>query len=351
MEYRGLLRIEGVIDLKQFWQTGKSDADTVKITVDPSTSFTFQSAAGKITRTQAFAGAWIKCGKANNAGQRKPDFVISKQNLITVRLQGIDAPELHYPTTVTADLKAKGKRNGEFRQRHGGRAAEALRDYIASFVPRGTEKVHCHFESFTDRPTNACDSHGRFVGDVFVGLSAGGESLNKWLVENGWAYPLFYESMRPSEIDVLIQAWKGGRNVRGRAGRSWHAALLPFGEENRIERDYKIPGYPQSDTGRVNYPKIFRRQAVFWIRTVGPLSPAGFYDMLKRNTKKEHDYLLTHKAFEKLKGKKPKKWQRLVDYVGRNGRTKFTPIALVFKEEPSTLYRGSCTNPSRVTRW
>jgi len=153
------------------------------------------------------------------------------------------------------------------------------------------------------------------------------------------------------ETDVLVKAWQQGKNIAARPGKAWRADLLAFGEQNRIERPYKIPGFPGSDKGLDNYPKIFRRQSSSWIKTAGALTPAHFYDLLAKSTQQEHDYLMTYKTFEKLKGKKPKKWQKLIDYVGKNGKTLFQPISLVFKEEPSALKTGPCSNPKPVTGW
>src|SRR5262245_47604819 len=95
----GMLRVTGTIDLTQFWPTGKagnilSDADTVHVQVNPATSFVYE---GNVTR--AFDYAWINTRK-NKDGSRSPIYVIVSQVTpnahIKVRLQGIDAPELHY---------------------------------------------------------------------------------------------------------------------------------------------------------------------------------------------------------------------------------------------------------------
>ena len=95
----GLLRIKGNIDLNQFWPTGKSpnilsDADTVHVQVDPQTSFVFERNV-----TRAFDFAWVTTRK-NKDGSPSPVYVIVSQQTanahVKIRLQGIDAPELHY---------------------------------------------------------------------------------------------------------------------------------------------------------------------------------------------------------------------------------------------------------------
>jgi endonuclease YncB( thermonuclease family) len=84
--------------------------------VTPATSFVFD---GNVTR--AFDYAWIKTRK-NSDGSRSPIYVIMSQATsnahIKVRLQGIDAPELHYRRSE------KGRSATELGQASGVRAPE-----------------------------------------------------------------------------------------------------------------------------------------------------------------------------------------------------------------------------------
>src|SRR5262245_40285004 len=122
----GLLRVKGTIDINQFWPTGTSpnilsDADTVHVQVDPKTSFVFE---GNVTR--AFDFAWITTRKKKD-GSKSPVYVIVSQQTsnahIKIRLQGIDAPELHYNVN---------KKKPEVRQRWGKRTAFELRNFLQS---------------------------------------------------------------------------------------------------------------------------------------------------------------------------------------------------------------------------
>src|SRR5687767_13501090 len=86
----GLLELTGHIDLSQLWPAGTSDADTSKIRVT-TTGNAFRFRSGPDARwkvTHAFDNATVK-GRTSKAP-------IDKQGRVTVRLQGIDAPELHY---------------------------------------------------------------------------------------------------------------------------------------------------------------------------------------------------------------------------------------------------------------
>jgi hypothetical protein len=133
MPPRGLLTVIGTIDINQFWPASKgtasSDADTVHLKVDPATSFLHTSPSGtNPKRTTAYVGAYVL-----DHGKKKA--VITSKSEIKIRLQGIDAPELHYP--VIAKFQ-KGKFKNEFRQPYGAAATNALREYLKAQVGSGT---------------------------------------------------------------------------------------------------------------------------------------------------------------------------------------------------------------------
>ena len=93
---KGLLRVSGTIDLSQFWPNGGSDVDTASVVVDAD-GFQFSDDASPqgFRRTHVFEDAFI--------GQ-KP--VIGNGRKVTVRIQGIDAPELHCPPSARNPLPA-----------------------------------------------------------------------------------------------------------------------------------------------------------------------------------------------------------------------------------------------------
>src|SRR5262249_7412407 len=95
----GLLELKGTIDLDQFWPKGTSDADTVHATPAGANAFTFRPHAGApAVVTHAFNDAVVK-GRVS-----KP--AIAKNGTVTIRLQGVDAPELHYrPQAPTLNKK------------------------------------------------------------------------------------------------------------------------------------------------------------------------------------------------------------------------------------------------------
>jgi hypothetical protein len=76
--------VDGTIDLAQFWPTGSSDGDTTRVAVER------MRFGGK--RTTVFDGALVR-------GRGRPMAVVN-DGAITVRWQGIDAPELHFDPVV-----------------------------------------------------------------------------------------------------------------------------------------------------------------------------------------------------------------------------------------------------------
>jgi hypothetical protein len=103
----GHLQVDGTLELAQFWPTGSSDGDTARVVVK---RITFN---GQVTH--ALDRAQVR-GRTQKA-------VLDEHRAITVRLQGIDAPELHYMPSIP---KAKAKKqDANFRQHYGRAAARA----------------------------------------------------------------------------------------------------------------------------------------------------------------------------------------------------------------------------------
>ena len=340
MKSRGRLTVVGTLDISQFWPatkgTNSSDGDTVHLGVNPASSFLWAPSPTTTPKPiKTFLGAFV-----NDHGRNKK--VITSKNEIKIRLQGIDTPELHFPVMGKWHPSKKGTVQNEFRQPFGASAAKALHDHLAGFVASGGGTLlHATFVTQIDHLRNAIDSHGRFVGDILVGTAAG-MSINTWLVEQGWAYPLLYDSMTALEVQTILNAWKSGKTRAGRPGKNLQKPLQPFDSK----RDVTKAALP--DNGKDNLPKIFRRQATFWAEVPGPLTGAQFVQLLAKGLSKKPDsafptpYFLAHVS-NKLD---PKKRVKLVTKIGPQGQTLFQPEDLVFQEDPTTLFAA---NGSKVT--
>jgi endonuclease YncB( thermonuclease family) len=275
---QGLLKVTGTIDLAQFWPAGESDADTVKILLAGSNAFTFRKHAGAPFKvTHAFEGATVK-GKVS-----KP--AIDSKNRITIRLQGIDAPELHYRPTVptlnkkkpsTAQKAAFKANNGNFRQFFGETATQQLAKFLGK---AGVGTVSCVVRTQVDEPSDVFDTFGRLVGDIFVRIGGKEQDVNSWLCASGWAFPTFYSSMTNQEInDLTALSEKARKNKIG----LWARGTSDVSKFDRklIFRNHGTPD-PSRDSGPVFVPKLYRRRSTFGVAVAANMVGGSFKKYLQ----------------------------------------------------------------------
>lgn len=326
----GRLRIRGTIDLAQFWPDGESDADTskVKVTVDPNdaNAFSFAADGKRFRATSAFEGA-IVVGSV-----RRP--AIDAKGRVTVRLQGIDAPELHYRAAplprdragvTPAKREAYNAWNVERRQFWAETATVALAVKLARFGSGG--QVRCVVESIVDRPGDVVDTYGRFVGAINVGAGFATD-INRWLVADGWAFPTFYSSMSPLEITTLADAATRGRKLN-RVPRSLSTDTGSFRASLRYRRNGPIDA--ATDRGPVLMPKLYRRQVAYRAERAVGLYKGTFRDYLAG---RRDECFLTADFLKH--GVHASRTYTLDDFM-RGNTFGQRPAELVFKEKASTL--------------
>ena len=268
----GLLEVKGTIDLAQFWPNGQSDADTVKVLLADPNAFKFQAQPGApFKATQAFEGATVK-GKVT-----KP--AIDKQRRITIRLQGIDAPELHYrPTAPTLNKKTPtpaqrakfNAANGNFRQNFGETATVALHDFLSK---AGGSPIACVVRTAVDQPSDVFDTFGRFIGNIFVTVAGKEQDANLWLCANGWVFPTFYVTMSAQEIDDVTTRCEAARKKKLGIWKNANSNLKPF-DRKLLFRNHG-PANPAGDVGPVIMPKLFRRRSTFGIAQTATIAGPG----------------------------------------------------------------------------
>ncbi len=325
----GLLRIKGRIALDQFWPEGSSDADTskIKVTVDKS-SFAFAADGRRFTPTTVFTRAQVR-GKS-----RKMLITNDKDGngQITVRLQGIDATELHYRAGALASDRAdvtptkRAAYNSwnaqERRQYWAETATVALAKKLSAF---GTDSIACTVVSQVDAPFEVADTYGRVVGNVVL---RGGVDINVWLVEQGWAFPTFYSSMSEAEIEALLAAARKAK----RKDRLWPSLsdnLRRFDDDLVYRKGG--PAEPEADQGDVVMPKLFRRQVAFQAEKAAKLFKGSFKQFLARGKDECH---LTDDFLNEGVHSAPT--HMLADFVSGTSFT-LSPEDLVFKEKPASL--------------
>ena len=241
----GILVIDGAVDVSQFWPSGESDADTVKLTlVKPQSAFRFRSSPGAPAQvTHAFDNA----GMFETVKGKRTFKPLIRKGAATLRLQGIDAPELHFLPRV------KGAQN--FRQFQGETCTVALANQLSK---GGKKIVSCQFVTAVNHPQDVVDRYGRFVGEIVFNRGSSNEwNICDWLAEQGWAFPAFYNSMSVAEINRLqAKARSAEQAKRG----VWRYATGNIGtlDWNMVFRR-NGPANPAKDRGPVIFPKIFRR--------------------------------------------------------------------------------------------
>jgi endonuclease YncB( thermonuclease family) len=271
------LRIRGTIDLDQFWPVGTSDADTskIKVTVGKN-AFSFAQDGKSFKVTRVLDQAIVRGAKTGP--------IIDTQSRVTVRLQGIDAPELHYRAAplkssrkevTTKKRAAYNEANKiERRQYWAESATVALAKKLAGF---GSGTIACEVYSFVDHPYELVDTYGRVVGNIRVGKSFNLD-VNTWLTEEGWVYPTFYSSMSEEEIMTLLAAMKKGKQK----GRVWKD-LTDDTSKFKASLTYRKGGPVDetNDRGPLLMPKLFRRQVAYVMESKAKVFSGSFTDFLE----------------------------------------------------------------------
>lgn len=331
----GTLRVRGSVAVDQFWPVSSSDADTTKVKVQLSgAGFEFEPMPGAgFTQTHAFDNAVV----VSSNGRTPP----VKNNQITVRLQGVDAPELHYRPMAekkkadqTATQRAKYLQlNEEYRQPLAESATIALTNQIGT----AGQVVDCLVTSRVDAPNEVFDVYGRFVGDITVRPGTPTALvLNQWLLSNGWAMPSFYSSMSEDEITTLTAL---GNNAYFSNLGVWPSYEDSITQANfQLTRIYRRPGATTlpnaaADAGKVINPKLFRRLSTYVINKKAGMVSSSFLTYLRTKTADT-----VHLVDEYItQGPSAATVFHLADLFGSNQVFEPWPEEIVFREKPSRL--------------
>jgi endonuclease YncB( thermonuclease family) len=274
---------------------------------------------------------------------------------ITVRVQGIDAPELHFLPQVPKDLKSAVDANREayhkyvkeYRQPYGETATVKLFEWLQETY--GQQQLSCVVVTQVDAPNDVFDVYARFIGTIFIPDENGNEEVladdgqakikatdvNLHSVQQGWAFSTFYSSMTEEEINPLLEATKNAQAER--------SGLWPFYRSHTGELDLSLlydrpthhhqPVYDASrDTGNVIFPKLFRRLCNYTA-----LQKAGIIDMtFKQFLQKEREYCFLMSEFLE-QGATASTPHPVDEFIDDNGNLVRQTYDLVFQEKASTL--------------
>jgi Micrococcal nuclease (thermonuclease) homologs len=333
----GLLIIDGVLRVKQFWPESRSDADTATVDLVTARPFVFINKAGHRIHTSVF-------DNAESVGKFGRKTVIKRTKgggrHVTIRLQGLDAPELHFQPQVPG-TKGKGV-NHPFRQSMGETCANALHAFVTGF---GLAEIPCEVLTVVEKPSDVCDVFGRVVGNIVLVMGGTRIDINQWLVREGWALPGFYNSMTKTEIVAVLtenDAAKAAKRGLFSKKNIVSTKLATFDPQRR-ERKGPSSFQPFSDRGTVNFPKYFRRQAERYVRAaIGQNVPSDLKGFIRT---KPDDLALPRKEFLKLKppttGNAAKaKFRQLAGFLGKN-RVPIGPELVYFENDSKLVKAGT----------
>ena len=318
----GLLLIDGAVDVSQFWPGGLSDGDTVKFTITkPATAFKFRASPGAaLVVTHAFD----KAGMFQNVKGKKTFKSLVRNGAITLRLQGIDAPELHVPPTV------KGAK--EFREFQGETSTVALGNQLKK---GGKKVIQCQFVTAVNHPQEVVDKYGRFIGEIIFNRGASNEwNICDWLTEQGWAFPAFYNSMSVAEIQRLQGKANAAQQAKRGIWRFLTSTIGPLDWSMVFRRNGPVNA--AKDRGPTVFPKMFRRLCDFDPRKKNGSVTGTLASFLAG--KKKPDLCFLTKDFLAAGGH-PANNQRkkLASFVTAGNKYLAAPGGLAFVEAGSTI--------------
>jgi endonuclease YncB( thermonuclease family) len=338
--FEGRVEIHGRINLSQFYYMGgQSDADTVKISM--------QIDAVRYRKNDH--SEWqdnLKLFQNANVEGKK---VVDTKGRMTIRLQGIDAPELHFRPTSPIGLDAIQRekfksRNKEFRQLGSGKATFNLVEFLKTISHTDGNEVYVNAFAFSyvDSPNDLFDKYGRAVADLVVTDNENVDiNVNQWLVENGWSFPDFYNSMSFNEIKILEEKGKLARQNGKGIWKEYSQKLQPFNFDLVFNKMETID--PMQDFGLLNSPKIFRRQAPYAIlKTEEIIQLPNLKSYLQTFT---DNCYATNEFLEK--GKQAELYA-LSDSIDEQDNLVFLPGDLVFVEADATLRNE---NGNAIIEW
>jgi endonuclease YncB( thermonuclease family) len=253
---------------------------------------------------------------------------------VKIRLQGIDAPELHYRVD---------QKKTEVRQNWGKRATFELRKFLKARV--SGMKIDCHVETLVKSPSDVFDKYGRLVGDIMIADGSSILNVNHWLVKNGWAFPTHYNSMQLGEIDSINAAWASGKrgfrkSIVKRAANDMYG--LPCGKAG------DGPAEAKKDKGKVVLPKLFRRLVGFKENSKDTATLKDFLAVASKKGKRDLVIKLADfKTLTRAQRANPSKKNSAVPLINLHtlitDGNRLNPKAedLVFVEDPATLKNSS----------
>jgi endonuclease YncB( thermonuclease family) len=335
----GHIEIKGNINIHQFWPVGRSDADTTKINLklNEDSFLFFPGGSAKPVKTKVFLNGKVKPASGQSVNPVK--YAGTARQYITLRLEGIDAPELHYrfydPATLAKynGISKFKKYNIDYRQYFSEISTRALSDMLNIYANPDGLVPAVFYSNNINKPGDVCDIYGRFVGYILINNKK--INVNEWLLSHGLVFPAFYDSALESEIDSLI-------NIYHQAKKKQNTMLAYYSDKN-LSFDFKLlfrpngKPDPSKDMGKLILPKLFRRFCCYSILHKSEITSESFDDYLK--SKKDDKLIMTSKFRSFIQSHKKSTFEGLIRIsdIYKNVKLTVDPEQIVFIEGGSDL--------------
>ncbi|MES0068478.1 hypothetical protein NKJ73_22060 [Mesorhizobium sp. M0074] len=360
----GYVEILGEVDVFQYWPHGVSDVDTLKFIPDLTTAtYLSDSAPVKVGAYFEHGGSFQPDDNEPGVERFKAILRSSSGGSLSVRLQGIDAPETHYAPNLRegmfdgdyAKWIAKHmSRQMSYRQPYGKLCtdffANGLRSKlgIGPYDPANPEvKVTAKLRVLADSINSAADVFGRVVGYVAISHNGQDVVLNDVALSEGFAFCSFYGSMTLHEMQRLADLFAAHGSDRARRSqlrsnvsnhlRDFEPGLCTTKSMRDTDLDdngaNSIRG-TDSFRSKCFDPKLFRR-CVDWIGRREALNDAStLLDYMRAND--EEVVLLSDFAAANGDWTQARKFS-MGSLIGRDGAFRYKPGEVVFEARPITI--------------
>jgi endonuclease YncB( thermonuclease family) len=165
---------------------------------------------------------------------------------LKIRFEGVDTPETHFNGGI-------GTTGAVVKQNYGYLARDLLFQLLGEAFESEPGESQVKLECRIIKNRRFYDSHMRVIGQLYM-KGQQTESINMQMIESGYAFPMFYESMETQVIDDMRQR---ARHAYDRDAGAWR--------EYTVRPVDGLPPIPDNangeinDWGDVNYPKFWRR--------------------------------------------------------------------------------------------
>lgn len=354
----GFVQISGKVDVFQYWPHDASDVDTLKFIPDLS-SATYFSDSPPVNVGAFFQDGGIFQPDDNKPGEEKFRPIVRKFGGIwlSVRLQGIDAPETHYAPNFRegmfdgdyAKWIAKHvSRQKSYRQPYGKLCTDlfgsGIREKFDIRSPGSTAPevlVDAKLKILADSINGAVDVFCRVVG--YATLVGNGQEVvaNDYALSNGFAFCSFYGSMAIEEmarLSELYDAHGAGGASKSHLRRNVSRQLRDFEPELWTTRSMRDTD--RDDNGADSFPskcfdpKMFRR-CIDWVGRREALGePAALLDYMRANSEE-----VAHRIDFVAAGGKWENSRKITmgSLIGEDGAFLYRPGDVVFESRPVTV--------------